>query len=1132
MTVKQVTLTLDVKTGVKDLLGSLISQADGLQGILLAPEFTPEGPLSTLPALSLTVHNSHQTSTISQGVSALISGIQSAGTALPNPAHILLPLTQALEVVESIAQQGNSESAPSGNIADQLNALAGQLAETLKSSRSIGFASVLLKMADALAASKEGNTLLTLLGTLTQRVGAPGASSTARVGDFAQAINTAVTLLGALMSLETQLSELDRLTGVMGNQLDEDAVQKNLDALRKSHSFQGISLAEFIDSIDVENPAQLAAVTAAITACGTHLRALETSVTNGMAFGEATLAYLNLDQIQAGVAVAAANIRNTSLAPVTQFAQWMGEKISPLMQLDLTMAPAQTLDDLITQLEASVQDIAEGLIAFDTDAIRGPMSTVLGRINSISQHFQAALTQISLTLEGVLDQVQALLESLPIDTLIQTIQTAIQPLVEVLEKLAEVAGTVQDALNDSVGQALQILEGSTSNKSNNLEYQIDKLKSFLETTFSQAETLLKELNLDQHLGQVAGNVKQFAALVSKAQLGPVFDTAIGVIGDAADIIEEVPFNLMPSSMMEEVKKVSQPIKATDLAQVQQQIEAILELKNGKFALRPELEQSLAGVQAQYDAIVTQLKEFDPRNYATEINSALASVTNQLRSLSPSLGLDPLQACVDSLHDAADSLELQSLLIPLTQPFESFIDLINQFDPTQLITPLKTRLDAARSELIDLIHLDEWNSTLDGLRSDILTHVNALNPLALKPKLEAALLEAHALLNALPSVHLATSLGDLIALLAGGKMKLQPRTFDAVLEWLFAPEGSGKSATDALAGRTRRAAQRLEATLRGVAAIDPQALVLELSERAEAISRAVSRLPGFVAEQLWPLVEQLDPKPVMGALIANRSRYLQVLAKATEQAERLSHTGFSEANVLIAQLKQAFTPVLGLQRLLRSVLTRIGIRGVEEGIPGMLKNVLAVVSPSRIVGIVMPLFEALHGQCENLLGAVLDPLKNTTESLQALINALDLQPLHDACSQLFASTVQKIESFNPLVLLEDVIGAAHEVKASVAAFDPLKPIEALLEGLQKATTRILQKLDGNTLLASPIRSYDRILKAISALDLQSLMKPILDLLDSLAVQVEEGLSGTVTAFKRLQDALPSGGGIDSVSVSIV
>jgi hypothetical protein len=141
------------------------------------------------------------------------------------------------------------------------------------------------------------------------------------------------------------------------------------------------------------------------------------------------------------------------------------------------------------------------------------------------------------------------------------------------------------------------------------------------------------------------------------------------------------------------------------------------------------------------------------------------------------------------------------------------------------------------------------------------------------------------------------------------------------------------------------------------------------------------------------------------------------------------------------------------------------------------------------------------------------------------------------------TKHQIEQLSPLTLLAEPIAAFEGLKAEIAAFDPFGPLLELLDELRAtirrlvgdppdlATNRVEGKLSAERLLAVPLTIVDDILDAFAALDLNALLVPILDQLDVLAHDVDDGLDRTVTAFKRLQQALPGGGGGSSVSVSI-
>jgi hypothetical protein len=89
---------------------------------------------------------------------------------------------------------------------------------------------------------------------------------------------------------------------------------------------------------------------------------------------------------------------------------------------------------------------------------------------------------------------------------------------------------------------------------------------------------------------------------------------------------------------------------------------------------------------------------------------------------------------------------------------------------------------------------------------------------------------------------------------------------------------------------------------------------------------------------------------------------------------------------------------------------------------------------------------------------------------------------------------------------------------------------VLNALRDLIAKILQKLNLETLLATPLAIYDQIVKDLEKININGLLNPVFDQLDNIAKQVDQGLGDTVTAFKRLQAALPGGGG-GSASVSV-
>ena len=76
----------------------------------------------------------------------------------------------------------------------------------------------------------------------------------------------------------------------------------------------------------------------------------------------------------------------------------------------------------------------------------------------------------------------------------------------------------------------------------------------------------------------------------------------------------------------------------------------------------------------------------------------------------------------------------------------------------------------------------------------------------------------------------------------------------------------------------------------------------------------------------------------------------------------------------------------------------------------------------------------------------------------------------------------------------------------------------------------QAVAGDVARFSARQIYDFIIGELRKIDPQGLLDPVFEQLDEIAEQVDSGLDQTVASFKRLQDALPSGGGGTSSSRS--
>jgi hypothetical protein len=275
---------------------------------------------------------------------------------------------------------------------------------------------------------------------------------------------------------------------------------------------------------------------------------------------------------------------------------------------------------------------------------------------------------------------------------------------------------------------------------------------------------------------------------------------------------------------------------------------------------------------------------------------------------------------------------------------------------------------------------------------------------------------------------------------------------------------------------------------------------------------------------------LDASGVLAGLAANRTRYLQLLGSAATLADALGRTGMSEAGVAVDQLRQAFSPLRPVLDKVRQLTRYLGF-GDQSGVRPIIRSVFAVATPARLAALFTRLSSALRDRFKTLIDQILAPIRSSITDLQHLIDQFDLQPIIDAVQAVFDSVRNQLLAFSPSALLHDQLAAFASLKQDLLAFDPLAPILSVLNGVRDTVARILDKLHASKLLEAPLAIYHTILDAIQQLNIETLLQPVLDVIDEIARQVDEGLDETVSAFKRLQDALPPPGGGSSVSVSV-
>lgn len=1082
------------------------------------------GPTSALQSLDVPVDTAElsgladqlgdlDTGGITNAVSEVVEAARTILEELPLADDLVGPIVQALDLAESIVA--------GDGLAARIEALTAALAEPFGESSS-GTVGVLLQLVSVLRGASEGQLLLSLVAALTQGDGARLTSSLPAT-EILETLDGLLRLLGGLMALESVIAESRELTTTMARSLDPNAVDARLQRLLQLIEGSGVQLAAFLDAVDETQPAEVRVAVDAVASAATQLNELAEGIALAMARGEATLVYLDVDAVLAEVTTAVNLLRGVTVVPLRAQVQRLADALQPFTNFDLTGAAASGLGGAITLAEAEIGNLAAAVQGQDVAEMVAPVTDGIQVVTDALGRVEQLMVDVQVAIQGALSQVRDLVAALPFETIADTIRTVLAPVTAVIDAVR--------TLIEQVQAALELAADATETALGQVDAALDAFKGAIDTLFADARTVIESVDIETVISQVSSGIQAFADEIAKAQLKPYFDTAIDVIDTTANIVDAVPFGLLPSDMKADVDEALRPIREVDVRQVEAKIEDILQIEDGEFRLRDDVEAALLDLQHRYDALIAFVADQDPRVALATVDEELSALAERIREIEPAMTLAPVQEVVDQVRAAVGEFDLSALLQPVRDVFDEIIAAIDRYSPAQLIVPLEERLDAARTAVTEAIGLDTWSATLDELRTTAVAAIDLADPVRLEPQLVGLLRELQEVVELSPTAR-AGSLGQIVAqLLSGIGLRIEPSSFERVLGWL-----DGSSASDALQAATAAIHAAVEGTLAAVDRVDPTALAGQLTGRFTALEVSAQGLAARLTvgdpdrDRLLQLSVRLNASAVLSPLATHRARYRASLQASLGFADSLRRTGLSEAVVATTDLLSVIEPLRPARDRLDELLGLVGLApGV--GLAGALRAILAEAPPERLAALFSPLIDAVQDRANALLTALLDPVQDGITNLQGIIAAIDLTPLREAVDAIVDELQNQLMALHPDALLAEPLAAFAEFQTTLRDNDPVAAVTAILENLRELIARVLDKAHLETLLEAPLAIYDHILEQLRRLQFAGLLDPIFDQLDALALQVDEGLDGTVVAFEKLQAALPSGGGGSSASASV-
>jgi hypothetical protein len=1094
---------LTVKLDVSGPQGSFTADISGVLDTLAGIDL-PLDPKAVEGIVS--VAGSLDLSNLNVSAEALGKQILEVAGHLPIAGDLLGTITGIIEIAERFAEP-SLETAITGLI-DRLSAELDNLEG--------GPLGVFTRVAVLLKSAPEINLLQGLYGIFVQH-GAPGLGAIT-LPEILPALAAAVRTLGALMNLEAQLAEAERTAVSASGRLDLAAL------LEREAVLQGQidALVGIVASTDVGDLAAVEVTARAVAKAHLDLQAFLGDIAKAIALGDEAIAYLDFPRLLADVQALLGEIRAGDLSIIERAVADLAGKLVPILSLNLGGTPRFTLDTLMTEIETRAQALAGKIDAADLTPLTSLLETGFSEIARVPEEAAQRITDVKLTVASALQQVSDAVRAVPLDSVAAAIRSGANAVGKALEEVTGVLGAIDAAL----GTAVEALQSALDEA----ETAVGTFTNGVEAVFGDAAEFVDGLHLDQVAGQIADGINGFSATIAKADLAPYFTTATGAIDVAADVVVKVPFSLLPDSMEEEVVAVARPIKQTDLNQFRLEIQGVLQIgDDGTFTLRPDLEASVADIQAKMDALLAAVHEHDPKHLAAALEPALAELAAAISSAAPQINLAPIRQALDQAKAAVAGFDPAAALAPANLAFDDIIGRVDEFKPSALLQGVETRIDETREKLLSAARLRDWRARLDELQTQLIGFIALLDLTTLEDDIDRGLQELRRRIESNEQLRAFDAFGAIVAaLLAGGPRGAPAHAFSAVADWLW-----GASAHAHLGGHAAAANGALVSMGATLDGLDPQAMAARLTPGLSRLNTAVAaKADGPGKARLEAALGVADPIAMLVVVGANRGRATARVNGALPPAGTLRDLSFAEADATATRLRAALAPFAVIPEVLNSIAGIVGLQGaIGQGLSGVILAVLNSAPPARLASMLTPVYVALRGRLEDLLKSVLDPLRAGIDNVIAVLEAIDIGDLHDELDAIHAGARGQIAAFKPATLLAEPLADFAAVQAAFAGFDPLGALEDAIKAAEKSVTRVLASLDPVKLVESPQAIFDDMIGALEQLDVGKLLEPIFVQLDAIAFQIDAGLENTCASFKRLQDALPDRIGSTSLSVSV-
>ena len=906
-------------------------------------------------------------------------------------------------------------------------------------------------------------------------------------------------VLAALTATAATSRHLVERTERFAGLLDGAAAESAADGVRLLAGDPGLVAA--LGAADPSDAAALAELVPRVAAFGDAVLVMGETWSAGMGYGEATLPFVDVAGTAAAIEVARVALDGADLDAVAGLVAEIRRAGAVFLDAPLP-DPASFAGGLVTRVAELATELTAVVEGWDVAGTLDPVTDLASLALRPITELQRALAAVESEVTGALQGLRGLVGELDLAPLTGAIDSALRPVTEVLDGVATEVVAAEATLEEvatTITTALDQVAGFVQDAATHVTGALEAVGGALEA-----------LPLQELGDTLSDELRKVADALGSAQLSPYFDAAIDVIDTIAEVVDAVPFGLLPTDVQQEIVDACQPIKELRLEPIENELRSELAQVRSDFQA-----DALAAVEAAYADVLDVLRSLDPAPLLADFEAeTMGQLQEQLDAIDPVALLAPVEEALGELRSLLAGLDLQAeVMEPLRELFRPVLEAVDALDPAALLAPVQEQVDDAREALSGLVPLGPAEEALRALRARAADALVRIDAAAVARALDA---RAVAALAELPEGPPGGAAGAALVSLAeaSGFRADEPAVAD-VIGWIRGDAVGG----EVVRARLRLAGEHVTSVRDTVAGLDPSPAVAAAAAHHRALRDAVAGHPDDspLRAAVDPILAAASPAQVLGGLAENQRRYRVGLEAEAALVGGLGASGRSEVTETAGALRVALGPLSAFPARLRALLEALGLEPGSRPLREVLLDLLR--SPGGLTTALTTLVDAVRDKAVEALDVAADAALETLGSVEEVLAVLDLAPIVAEVTALHAQVRDEIAALTPQELLGDAVAGAEEVVSRLEEFDPLAAVRDVLVGAVEAAEQVFSSARPTVVFAPAVDLHGDVMRIVGGLEVVSLLRPVLDALDAIGAQLDTGLDRTGDALTGLQAALP-------------